>query len=167
MCIRDRSMTTWCSGTGKRWAERRTSLRGDFGAQIESAAVWVHLDRTTGRPSPWGDDFASTYLEATGARHIDARLRHDKELPDTENKPWQFRATDMDGFGHVNNAAYLAIAEEFLAIGEPLRIEIEWRGPSQADEALRVAHRADDGFDQLWVSSDDGDLRATITVAAL
>jgi len=99
-------MTTWCSGTGRRWAERRTTLRGEHGAHVEGVAVWVHLDPTSGRPVPWGDAFATNYLEATQGRQVDSKLRHDKTPPDVPGMEWQFRQTDMDGFGHVNNAAY-------------------------------------------------------------
>lgn len=157
------TMTTWCSGTGRRWAERRTSLRGERGAHIEAAAIWVHLDATTGRPVPWGEDFAAKYLEATKGRQVDSKLRHDKAVPDGVGAPWMFRSTDMDGFGHVNNAAYLAIAEEHLDLDGPQRVEIEWRSPSLAGEALRV-HQRDD---QLWVVAVDGTLRVTITRATI
>jgi acyl-ACP thioesterase len=154
------TMTTWCSGTGRRWAERRTTLTGDAGAHIEASVIWVHLDATTGRPISWGDGFASTYLEATGGRRVDAKLRHDKEVPEGDGALWTFRRTDLDGFGHVNNAAYLAIAEEFLDVTGECRLEIEWRGPSMADEALRV-HRSGGA---LWVTAQDtGDLRVTMT----
>ena len=154
------TIRTWCSGTGSRWAERRTSITGDHGASIEAAVIWVHLDAETGRPTKWGEGFANTYLESTGGRRVDAKLRHDKVVPPGDGTSWKFRRTDMDAFGHVNNAAYLAIAEEFFnAVAHP-RIEIEWRGPSTSDEELRV-HRAGA---QLWVTAlDSADLRVTIT----
>ncbi len=159
------TMTTWCSGTGRRWAERRTSIRGEHGAHIEAAAVWIHLDATTGRPIPWGDGFASTYLDAAQGRQIDSKLRHPKAVPnDTElDTPWMFRHTDMDGFGHVNNAAYLAIAEEHLNVDAPCRVEIEWRSPSLANEPLSI-HRQNN---QLWVLAKDNTLRVTITTQPL
>ncbi len=154
------TIRTWCSGTGSRWAERRTSITGEFGAEIEASAIWVHLDAQTGRPTKWGDDFAGTYLPSTGGRRVDAKLRHEKTVPEGDGQPWRFRRTDMDAFGHVNNAAYLSIAEEFLDAENHPRVEIEWRGPSVAHEDLRV-HRHGD---QLWVTAlDAGDLRVTIT----
>lgn len=159
------TMTTWCSGTGRRWAERRTTLRGESGAHIEAAAVWIHLDATTGRPVPWGEGFGSTYLDASQGRQIDSKLRHDKTVPDEADAlaSWTFRTTDMDGFGHVNNAAYLAIAEEHLDLDRPCRVEIEWRSPSVAGEPLHI-HRHNG---QLWVTNAGGDLRVTITAREL
>ena len=154
------TMTTWCSGTGSRWAERRTTITGEHGAHIEATALWIHLDATTGRPAKWNEQFADSYLESAGSRRVDAKLRHDKVVPEGDGMPWFFRKTDMDAFGHVNNAAYLAIAEEFLDVGDHQRIEIEWHGPSLAGEELRV-HRHGG---QLWVTTaDPSDLRVTIT----
>ena len=161
------TLTTWCSGTGRRWAERRTSLHGNKGAHIEAAAVWINLDPESGRPSPWGDSFSDAYLEATQGRQIDAKLRHDKAVATNDSTPWKFRQTDMDGFGHVNNAAYLAIAEEFFDLDGPRRVEIEWRQPSLASEHLQVHATTTDDHSQLWVVSQDGDLRVTITAAPL
>src|SRR5205823_5502115 len=46
----DLRLTTWASGTGGRWAERRTSVEGHRGGSIEAAALWVHVDAATGRP---------------------------------------------------------------------------------------------------------------------
>lgn len=157
------NMTTWCSGTGRRWAERRTTLRGEQGAHIEASSIWVHLDSTTGRPVPWGDGFANTYLEASNGRQVDSKLRHNKTVPVGEGELWSFRRTDMDGFGHVNNAAYLAIAEEHLDLDGPQRVEIEWRSPSTAGEPLHVHRRGG----QLWVLAKDNTLRVTITVEPL
>ncbi len=165
------TLTTWCSGTGSRWAERRTSVLGEHGAHIESAVIWVHLDADTGRPIKWGDDFAQRYLEATAGRKVDAKLRHEKSTPNcSEHLDWTFRTTDMDAFGHVNNAAYLAIAEEVLDLdGTPCRIEVEWRGPSVANEPLTVQWAMlGDGSTQIWVrSTSDEDLRVTIAVTSI
>ena len=161
-------IATWCSGTGRRWAERSTRLTGDRGGHIEAAAVWIHIDPTTGRPSSWGEGFADNYLEATQGRRIDAKLRHSTDVPDgADARPWQFRVTDMDAFGHVNNAAYLSLAEEIwgeTALTQPARIEIEWRKPSLASEQLEV--RILDT--QLWlVEPSSNELRVTITCTDL
>lgn len=161
------TLTTWCSGTGRRWAERRTRLSGEHGARIEAATVWINLDPVTGRPSPWGEKFSTTYLEATQGRLIDSKLRHNKTVGGSASMPWTFRQTDLDGFGHVNNTAYLAIAEEFLDLDGPQRVEIEWRQPSGADEQLLVHSATTGDLHQLWVVSADGDLRVTITAAPL
>jgi acyl-ACP thioesterase len=159
------TLTTWCSGTGRLWAERRTSIHGQGGAHIEAAAIWVHLDRATGRPVPWGESFAETYLEAAAGRQVDSRLRHLKGTPPASSSTsWEFRSTDLDAFGHVNNAAYLAIAEEHFTLDDgPYRIEIEWRGPSQAHDPLEVLAAPSPDGEQIWVrSGKDHTLRVTM-----
>lgn len=162
------TISTWCSGTGRRWAERRTQLRGDAGAQIDAVAVWIHVDATSGRPIGWGDNFADNYLVAAQGRKIDARLRHEQEpSPDAQSQPWHFRVSDMDAFGHVNNAAYLALAEQCwhnTTLQDPHRLEIEWRKPCTADVALDLHWTAE----QLWLlEPDSGELRLTATSRAL
>ena len=43
------TLTTFCSGTGSRWAERRTTLEVGGGARVEAVALWVFVD-PAGRP---------------------------------------------------------------------------------------------------------------------
>lgn len=161
-------IATWCSGTGRRWAERSTRLSGDRGGHVEAAVVWIHIDPTSGRPTSWGDSFADNYLEATQGRRIDAKLRHVTDIPEgATSQPWRFRVTDMDGFGHVNNAAYLALAEEVwgsTTLVNSSRIEIEWRKPSVASEELVLWVEGE----QLWLAEPtSGDLRVTVTCKPL
>lgn len=165
------TIRTWCSGTGSRWAERRTQMIGEDGAHIEAAAIWVHIDTATGRITPWNDTFADAYLEAAGGRVVDTRLHHPKSVPDpvtdsATEMPFRFRWSDMDAFGHVNNAAYLAILEESFGgqtPASPLRVEIEWRKPSVAGDRLRVVEQATPTGVQQWVVDEStADLRATI-----
>jgi acyl-ACP thioesterase len=168
------SIRTWCSGTGSRWAERRTELTGDHGARIEAVMLWVHVDVTTGRPKAWGEEFASRYLEAAGDRQVDAKLRHPKHAPapaddGINTMSFTFRQSDMDGFGHVNNAAYLAILEESLGghtPGQPFRVEVEWRKPSVAGEELLVLEQRTGAGLLGWVTSGD-EVRATYAARQL
>lgn len=164
----DLTLSTWCSGTGRRWAERRTSITGDSGARIDAVTIWIHLDPESGKPVPWGDEFASTYLPATNGRRVDARLRLPKE-PDPEQSggsnshPWSFRATDSDAFGHVNNTAYLAAAEEFLDLDGPCSLEIEWRTPCRAGDPLTAVTSADRRTLHL-IDNQTGETRAVFAV---
>lgn len=162
------TMTTWCSGTGKRWAERRTDVSGSSSASMRAAALWVHLDETSGRPTPWGDDFAEIYLEAAQGRTVDSRLRLPKGPPDEagaepkaqqDTMGWRFRQSDLDLLGHVNNAAYLTVLEEALGGGTlpaPLRIEIEWQRPAMAGTDLVVTEQIGTQGVTLWVVGDEG-----------
>ena len=54
------TLTTFCSGTGSRWAERRTTLEADGGVRVEAVALWVFVD-PAGRPVPLEDWFLDLY----------------------------------------------------------------------------------------------------------
>ena len=44
-------LTTFCSGYGSRFAERRTSVTIDGQPAIEAVALWVSVDPASGRPA--------------------------------------------------------------------------------------------------------------------
>src|SRR3954462_1403336 len=123
---------TWCSGVGKLWAERRSTVRSDAGGLVEAVALWVHLDPTGSRPRPLPDGFAAVY---ESGRRVKARLHHPAEPPpEAQRAPWRFRAAEPDLAGHVNNAAFWQILQE----EEPGRAgtyEIEHRAPAAAGDA--------------------------------
>ena len=53
----DVRLTTWCSGVGPRWAERRTDLTVGEGGVAEAVAIWVHVDAERGVPLPLPSGF--------------------------------------------------------------------------------------------------------------
>lgn len=124
-------LSTWCSGHGSRWAERRTSLRGHRGAEVESVTVWVCVD-SAGRPRRLGEEFFDIYGDSAAGRDVSVR----KSLPaapaaDACRLPWSLRHADFDVLGHVNNAAQWQAVEETLA-----RVEL----PSATEAS--VPHRS-------------------------
>jgi acyl-ACP thioesterase len=157
-------LRTACSGLGRMWAERRTSVAGPHGA-IEAVAIWVHLDRESGRPVPFSVEELAVYGTSAGERHVKARLRHATPGRGAQRAPWRFRRSDLDVAGHVNNTAYWQpVEEELLKSPDPSAIdaEIEFRAPAQAGEVelLREGER-------LWVASPSGELHASIVRAGL
>ena len=130
------SVATFCSGLGRMWGERRTTVRrlGEPSADVESVALWVHLDPVSWRPAPFAEREAELYGSAAAARRVSARLRHPAATEAPPSRTWMFRAVDLDIAGHVNNAAYWEpLEEELLGGAEPERIdaEIEFRTPCQ------------------------------------
>jgi acyl-ACP thioesterase len=109
-------LQTFCSGLGRMWAERRTTLSrpGEPVADVEAVSLWVHLDPRSWRPCPLSDAEIGVYGEACGQRRVSARLRHPAPEAAAEVGRFRFRATDCDIAGHVNNAAYWAVLEEEL-----------------------------------------------------
>ncbi len=67
-------LTTWCSGFGGRWAERRTRMTGNEGAAVEAASIWVHVDLRTGTPRRLPDEFHNVWGTAAAGRRVSARL---------------------------------------------------------------------------------------------
>lgn len=153
------TVRTFCSGLGRFWAERRTSVSG-AGARVEAVALWVHLDPETLRPMRFDPETLTLFRETAGDRQVKARLRHPNPPAGAPERPWRFRATDLDLAGHVNNAAYWEVLEEELhQAAEPAAIdaEIEYRLPGAAGDA---AVARDDG--RLWVREPGGEVVASV-----
>ena len=107
-------LTTFCSGTGRSWAERRTSITGAAGARIEAVSLWVQVDATSGRPTPLDAVFDEHYGEAAGGRRVSSRLVLPPPPAGAAVRSWIVRAVDIDPLDHVNNASQWAILEEVL-----------------------------------------------------
>lgn len=131
-------LSTFCSGTGRSWAERRTSISGERGASIETVGLWIRVDPTSGRPTGLGDDFASAYGSAANGRRVSSRLQLPPPPADAEHRPWTIRRVDIDPLGHVNNAAQWAIVEETLPADGSRRgvAEVEHLAPVDASSDL-------------------------------
>jgi acyl-ACP thioesterase len=166
------ALTTFCSGVGARWAERRVAITGNGGGVIDASTVWIQLDPNTGRPLAIGPDFLALFAEAAGGRKIRPTLIHDdppSAAPADESHtstgavvrtPWRLRYTDLDIVGHMNNASYWAVLEEQLRnrepLGVPLRASMEFRTPVEAHDQTDVITRATDELLELWLIGDRG-----------
>lgn len=161
-------LATWCGGVGGRWAERRVSIRGDDGAHVEAATLWVLVDES-GAPTKLPVDLVAQLRETAGERKVSARLSlPGPEGPCDERGPWVVRRADLDLMGHVNNAGLWSVAEEDLgdvpvSPSVPLRAEIEFPREVLAGDALRVrrllpggADGVADGARRWWLCSDAG-----------
>jgi acyl-ACP thioesterase len=159
------SLATFCSGVGRMWAERRTTVTRTEAPRscVEAVSLWVHLDPASWRPTPLRPEELAIYGASADGRRVTARLRHPGPGPVDSSVPWTFRATDCDLAGHVNNAAYWqALEEELLSGGDPERIdaEIEYRTPAQPGAAVVVRNGS-----RRWILDGDGETLASIVVA--
>jgi acyl-ACP thioesterase len=169
-------LSTFCSGLGRMWAERRTSVVPESGgpSDVEAVSLWVHLDAATKRPAPFTPHEMAAYADASGGRKVTARLRHPLPASLEASTAWRFRATECDVADHVNNAAYWGPIEEELLTraesdGSPLGgadldaldVEIEFRSPAQPGDKQIVR----DGF-RRWIVSEDGEVHASIALGA-
>lgn len=166
----DLALTTWCSGVGPRWAERRSDIEWGDGRRIEATALWACTDIATGAPVALGKAFESTFGVSAGHRRVSARLTLPGP-PSADGRSWSLRATDFDVLGHLNNANYWAPVEESLAAERPSRASapiefavIEFRGGvDPGDEVVIVERRTHETIEQWWLVDDD--LRASTLVA--
>jgi acyl-ACP thioesterase len=163
------SLRTFCSGFGRAWAERRTTITQDGAASsavepsVEAVSLWVHLDPGTRGPSPLTPKELELYGEAAAERRVNARLRH--RAPGTADHAgqWVFRATELDLAEHINNAAYWQPLEEELLAGEDpetVDVEMEFRTPAQPGEKLVLQEGP-----QRWIVSDEGETHASAVFA--
>ena len=146
-------LSTFCSGTGRSWAERRTSITGDRGATIETVSLWIRIDPSSGRPTGLGDTFTDVYGPAAGHRRVSTRLQLGAPPVDAERRPWPIRRVDVDPLRHVNNAVHWAVVEETLPEGTRRgRGEIEYLSPVDLDTTVMVASASDgDGRRSSWL----------------
>ena len=164
-------LRTWASGSGRLWAERRTTVTGigqggtaldlgAAGAAIEAVGLWVTIDPASGRPMRLPEEIERVYIPTTQGRQVKARLRHPRPDDGPERSSWRFRFSDMDAADHVNNAAYWTPFEERLRAGpEPasLDAEIEFRDPAQAGDVVVLGD-----VSRMWIASADGVVHASI-----
>ena len=157
-------LTTYCSGFGRMWAERRTDVvaAGVPGAVVEAVSLWVHLDPQDWRPMVLSDEELAVYGGAASGRKVSARLRHPAPPAGDGGTPWTFRLTECDIADHVNNAAYWGPLEEELLAGpdpEQIDVELEYRTPSQAGTKRVLS----DG-DRRWIVDAAGEPHASFVV---
>jgi acyl-ACP thioesterase len=159
-------VATFCSGLGRMWAERRTTITraGAGQSDVEAVAVWVHLDPQSQRPFPLtAEEIAAYGGGAAAQRRVTARLRHPKPPEQAPGTAWHFRAAERDLAGHINNAAYWqALEEELLEAEEPagIDVEIEYRSPAQPGEKRLLR----DG-EWRWIIDGGGEPHASIAIA--
>jgi len=151
-------LTTYCTGMGRSWAERTTTIRGADGASVESVSLWVQVSVETGRPTPLTEQFHHFYGEACGNRKVSARLVLDNPPAETERQQWAVRRTDLDPFNHVNNAANWSFLEEVIGATGAHRVgraEMDFRAPIEFGSELDVLiDRSAPPACAAWLSSD-------------
>ena len=76
----DLTLSTWCSGVGARWAERRTDVMVGGTRASPRPALWVHVDTASGAPAPLPAGFDDLWGVSANGRRVRAGLQH-KSLP--------------------------------------------------------------------------------------
>ncbi|MBD0321932.1 MAG: hypothetical protein ICV72_00910 [Aldersonia sp.] len=142
----------WCSALSTRWTNMRVQILSEAGGLIETEGFWINISESTGMPTRISDD-GLAYLQSMTDEH---RLRWRPWLAESappesgSDLHFPLRATDIDQFNHVNNAAYWQAVEQYLVdypslIAEPYRAVIEYNAPTFAGEDVMVRGRFDPG----------------------
>ncbi|MFC9898092.1 acyl-[acyl-carrier-protein] thioesterase [Nocardia sp. NPDC127579] len=134
----------WPSALSNRWCNMRIKVDSENGGLIESEMFLIHVDIEAGRPARMTDRFMAPMLAAT----TDHRLRWRAALaadpaPDADVSPFPLRVTDVDHYGHVNNAVHWEAVEEAIARHpdlreQPYRVILEHVGPVLAGDDVRI-----------------------------
>jgi acyl-ACP thioesterase len=152
------ALTTWCSGTGSHFAERRVSITGDGGGSIEAGTLWVSVDLESGRPRRLTAEFDRLFGAAADGRRVKARLSLPPPPDAASRIPWPLRFTDYDVLDHVNNAAYFAPVEEQLARRRDLRapfVAVMEYGPGvRAGAAAEVVTNGEADALAVWIVAE-------------
>jgi acyl-ACP thioesterase len=156
------TVRTFCSGIGRMWAERRTTVvrPGEESPDVEAVSLWVHLDPELRRPTPLTEAELDTYGHPAHDRRISARLRHPPPGEAERQWDWHFRTTECDLADHVNNAAYWQpLEEELLSEADPnsIDVEIEFRSGAQPGAKRILA-----SGERRWITSAEGEAHASL-----
>ena len=158
-------VSTFCSGLGSRWGERRTSVTSPT-ATVEVAAVWIFLDHR-GRPAALPGPFLDVYQPSADGRRTSTRLHHPPPPPTLDRRRWPLRASDLDIYDHVNNSAVWMAVEDELARHRvlPRLAEVEFHQPVGAEDEVDLASVLDGTTLRLWLTCA-GRVRASAVVVA-
>lgn len=171
------ALTTWCSGFGAAWAERRIRAEGDGGALVEAATLWVHVDRTSMRPARVPSAFVDVFGPSAAGRRVTSRTVLDPPPVDgaqvgghVTTSRWPLRVSDFDVLGHVNNAAYWEPVEEVLSgrrdLRAPFTAVLEHADAIERGHDVSVVSRGSERGLDLWLTSGEARLHAAVRVTA-
>ncbi|MFI5779542.1 acyl-[acyl-carrier-protein] thioesterase [Nocardia sp. NPDC051570] len=134
----------WPSAVSNRWCNMRIRVDSENGGLIESEMFLIHVDIEAGRPARMSDRFMAPMLAATTEHRLRWRAAlRECAAADAEVWPFPLRVTDVDRYGHVNNAVHWEAVEEVLARFPdaqtlPYRVIVEHVGPVMAGDDVTI-----------------------------
>ncbi|OZD65564.1 hypothetical protein CH263_12990 [Rhodococcus sp. 06-1059B-a] len=164
-------MRRWCSSMSTRWSNMRVNITTDKGASIETEGFWINISASTGMPTRISDEALALLARTTDEHRLRWKAWLTEPVPSPAHTDVQFplRATDIDPFNHVNNAAYWHAVEELLVdhadlLHAPHRAVIEYLSPILAGDHVTIRHRFEGGALTVWFVVDDA-VRSVAKVA--
>lgn len=166
------AVTTEVIGWRRVWARRysRFGIRRAVGTDdtvvpIGAARIdWVLLN-TEGRPTRVPDEIVAV-LGGPAAPFEPAHVALPDTPADAWRQPWSVRPRDLDPMGHVNNATWLDVVEEALAVAAPPVVADPRRPRRWCLEYLRPAEPGPDLCVSWWPLGDEWACRVTDAAGA-
>ncbi|BDT87470.1 acyl-[acyl-carrier-protein] thioesterase [Nocardia cyriacigeorgica] len=162
----------WPSALSNRWCNMRIQVSSENGGQIETEMFLIHVDIEAGRPARMTDRFMAPMLAATDQHRLRWRPALEESTGvDADLRPFPLRVTDVDRYGHVNNAVHWEAVEEALARfpdapAAPYRVILEHAGPVMAGDEVQI--RSWQGADGLRVQLEvDGSARTLARIESV
>ncbi len=106
---------TWASGFKAMYGYRNFVIRDQAGEDlVRAASTWVYMNVETGRPERVNAQTVAVYGEEPplSMEQVGRKIRIPEEM--TEFEAFPVRKVHIDTNGHVNNANYIEMAEEWL-----------------------------------------------------
>ncbi|WP_072805666.1 acyl-[acyl-carrier-protein] thioesterase [Rhodococcoides yunnanense] len=164
-------MRRWCSSMSTRWSNMRVSIGSGKGARIETEGFWINISATTGMPTRISDTALELLARTTDQHRLRWKAWLTEAVPAESHTDVRFplRATDIDSFNHVNNAAYWHAVEEFVVdhphlVARSHRAVIEYLSPVLANEHVTIRNRYENGALTLWFVVE-GSVRTVAKIA--
>ena len=134
------------------------SLKGKEGELLARAdSLWVFMDMEKGI-------MVRTPKEVADAFKLDQRMdmekrNHKVKMPEDleEQPPFRVRKSDIDTNGHVNNAVYVKLSQEFIPDGMVARsLRAEYKNSAMFGERIVPFVKQEDGVLYVELCSEDG-----------
>ena len=106
---------TWASGFKAMYGYRNFVIKDPAGDDlVRAASTWVYMNVETGRPERVTEEVVAVYGKEPplSMEEVGRKIRIPEEL--TEYPAFSVRRSQIDTNGHVNNAKYVEMAEEWL-----------------------------------------------------
>jgi len=155
------TFSTFCSGIGSRWAERRLTVAGSYGAKYEISVIWICVDRASLKPTRLTDQFLSIYGQSANNRKVNTKSTIVDHSTFDQSKikqiQWNLRTADFDVMSHMNNAAYWSVIENYWISADSdtsCFVKIEYGKGVEISELVEIKQLEQDNFKYFWWITD-------------
>ncbi len=159
---------TWASGFKAMYGYRNFVIRDGAGEDlVRAASTWVYMNVETGRPERVKKEIAAVYGEESPLEmeEVGRKIRVPEML--TEYPAFPVRRDQIDTNGHVNNARYVEMAEEWLpAASETGRLRVAYQHAARHGDLIVPAVYKGAGCCTVVLKGRDGRVYAVLEARA-